>query len=176
MIKASSTLHPNTCSTRTSIWESSFFDTGASQGVQWKTIHLPMQETQETRVQSLDQEDPLEKEMATCTSILAWEIPRTEKPGGLQCMGSQRVGHDWAHTHTQRWPSLQRLWRKTVQESERKHEVMKPARPRAHAPQEKPLQWGNPSTTAREWPSFVTTRESPQRRPSTAKNKNYFKK
>ena len=53
-----------------------------------------MQETQETRVQSLDQEDPLEKEMATCTSILAWEIPRTEKPGGLQCMGSQRVGHD----------------------------------------------------------------------------------
>ena len=43
---------------------------------------------QETRVQSLDQEDPLEKGMATHSSILAWEIPRTEEPGGLQSMGS----------------------------------------------------------------------------------------
>ena len=40
------------------------------------------------------QEDPLEKEMATHFSILAWEIPWTEEPGGLQSMGSQRVGHD----------------------------------------------------------------------------------
>ena len=44
---------------------------------------------QETRVLSLGQEDPLEKEMATRSSILAWEIPRAEKPGGLQSMGSQ---------------------------------------------------------------------------------------
>ena len=43
---------------------------------------------QETRVQSQDQEDPLEKAMATHPSILAWEIPRTEEPGGLQSMGS----------------------------------------------------------------------------------------
>ena len=49
---------------------------------------------QEIRVQSLDREDPLEKEMATHSSILAWRIPSTEKPGRLQAMGSQRVGHD----------------------------------------------------------------------------------
>ena len=46
---------------------------------------------QEAWVRSLGQEDPLEKEMATHSSILAWEIPRTEEPGGLQSMGSQRV-------------------------------------------------------------------------------------
>ena len=50
---------------------------------------------QETRVQSLGWEDPLEKEMATHSSILAWKISWTEEPGGLQSMGSQRVGHDW---------------------------------------------------------------------------------
>ena len=49
---------------------------------------------QEIRVQFLGQEDPLEKGMATHSSILTWEIPWTEKPGGLQSMGSQRVGHD----------------------------------------------------------------------------------
>ena len=48
----------------------------------------------ETWVQSLDQEDPLEKEMATHSSILAWRIPWTEEPGRLQSMGSHRVGHD----------------------------------------------------------------------------------
>ena len=48
----------------------------------------------ETWFQSLGREDPLEKEMAIHSSILAWEIPWTEKPGGLQSMGSQRVGHD----------------------------------------------------------------------------------
>ena len=51
---------------------------------------------QEAWVQSLDQEDPLEKEMAPHSSILAWEIPRTEEPGGLQSVGSQRVGCDLA--------------------------------------------------------------------------------
>ena len=49
---------------------------------------------QETGIQSLDQEDPLEKEMATCSSILAWKIPGTEEPGGLQSMGLQRVRHN----------------------------------------------------------------------------------
>ena len=49
---------------------------------------------QETQVRSLGQENPLEKEMATHSSILAWRIPWTEQPGGLQSMGSQRVGHD----------------------------------------------------------------------------------
>ena len=49
---------------------------------------------QETGVQSLGREDPLEKEMATQSSILAWRIPWTEEPGGLQFTGSQRVGHD----------------------------------------------------------------------------------
>ena len=49
---------------------------------------------QETWVRSLGWEDPLEKEMATHSSILAWRIPWTEEPGGLQSTGSQRVGHD----------------------------------------------------------------------------------
>ena len=49
---------------------------------------------QETQLQSLGQEDPLEKETATDSSILAWRIPWTEEPGGPQFMGSQRVGHD----------------------------------------------------------------------------------
>jgi len=48
----------------------------------------------ETQVQFLGQEDPLEKETATHSSILAWRIPWTEEPGELQSMGSQRVGHD----------------------------------------------------------------------------------
>ena len=49
---------------------------------------------QETQVLSLGQEDPLEKDMVTHSSILAWRIPRTEESGRLQSMGSQRVGHD----------------------------------------------------------------------------------
>ena len=48
----------------------------------------------ETQVRSLSQEDPLEKGMTTHSSILAWRIPWTEKPGGLQSIESQRVGHD----------------------------------------------------------------------------------
>ena len=52
-----------------------------------------MQETQEMQVQSLGWEEPLVKGMATYFSILAWTIPWTEEPGGLQSMGSQRVGH-----------------------------------------------------------------------------------
>ena len=55
---------------------------------------------QETRVQSLGWEDPLEKEMATHSSILAWRIPWTEEPGRLQSTGSQRVRHNWATSLT----------------------------------------------------------------------------
>ena len=57
--------------------------------------NLPaMQETQEMWVQSLGWEDPLEEEMATHSSILAWKIPWTEEPDGLQSMDFQRMGHD----------------------------------------------------------------------------------
>ena len=54
---------------------------------------------QESWVWSLGWEDPLEKAMATHSSTLAWKIPWVEEPGGLQFMGSQRVGHDWATSH-----------------------------------------------------------------------------
>ena len=60
----------------------------------------------ETWVQSLGQEDPLEKGMATHSSIRAWRIPWTEEPGRLQSKGSQRVRHDWAT-----WLSLLLLWK-----------------------------------------------------------------
>ena len=50
-------------------------------------MYLPMQEMQETWVQTMDEEDPLEEEMATCFSILAWKIPWAEEPGRLQSMG-----------------------------------------------------------------------------------------
>ena len=67
-----------------------------------------MQEAQETHFPSLGLEDLLELEMATHSSILAWKIPWTEEPGGLQSMGSQRVGHDWEHgTHIQ---PIYRIW------------------------------------------------------------------
>ena len=56
--------------------------------------HLPAM--QGTWVRSMGREDSLEKEMATHSSILAWEIPWMEEPGGLHSMGSQRVGHNYA--------------------------------------------------------------------------------
>ena len=59
-----------------------------------------MHETKETWVWSLSREDPLEEGLATHSSILAWEIAWPEEPGGLQSMGLQRVGHDWACMHT----------------------------------------------------------------------------
>ena len=55
---------------------------------------------QETQVQSLGWEDAPKKDMATHSSILAWEIPWTEEPGGLQSMWSQRVGQDWVTSTT----------------------------------------------------------------------------
>ena len=59
-----------------------------------KKIRLPVQEMQETQVLSLSWEDPLKKEMATLSSILAWKISWTEESGRLQSMGSQRIAHD----------------------------------------------------------------------------------
>ena len=53
-----------------------------------------MQEIQETQVRFLGWKDPLDRGMATQSSILAWRVPWTEEPSGLQSMGSQRVGHD----------------------------------------------------------------------------------
>ena len=65
-----------------------------------KKNFIPMQET---LVASLDGEDPLEKEMATHSSILAWRIPWTEEPGGLQSMGWQRVRHYLVMKQQQWW-------------------------------------------------------------------------
>ena len=59
----------------------------------------------ETRVWSLGREDPLEKEMATHSSILAWKIPWMKEPGPLQSMRLQRVGHDWANACSLSWLS-----------------------------------------------------------------------
>ena len=59
-----------------------------------ESIHLLMQETQDTQVRSLGRENPLEWEMATRSSILAWDIPWTEEPGGRQSMGLHRIGHN----------------------------------------------------------------------------------
>ena len=76
----------------------SCFSTCSSQGLSWwlsgKESTYQCLPKKETQVQSLGQEDPLEKEMATHSSIFAWQIPWTEKPGGLQSMGLQKVGHD----------------------------------------------------------------------------------
>ena len=66
---------------------------GVSQVAQWKRTCQPMLES---RAWSLGQEDPLERRMATHSSVLAWRILYTEEPGGLQSLGSERVKHDWA--------------------------------------------------------------------------------
>ena len=63
---------------------------------QWVKNLPAVQNTQETGAQSLGQEDPLEKEMATHSSIVAWKILCTEEPGELRSMASQRVEHNWA--------------------------------------------------------------------------------
>ena len=68
------------------------FDIGWASLVAQRVKHLPAM--RETRVRSLGQEEPLEKEMATHSSILAWRIPWTEEPGRLQSTGSQRIGHN----------------------------------------------------------------------------------
>ena len=66
---------------------------------QQQRLCLPVQEMQ---VRSLGWEDALEESMATHSSILAWRIPWTEEPNGLQSIGCQRVGHNWAHTQAPR--------------------------------------------------------------------------
>ena len=66
---------------------------GLSGGSAVKTLPAT-QKPQETWVRSLSREDALEEEMATHSRILAWESPWAEEPGGLQCMGLRRVGHD----------------------------------------------------------------------------------
>ena len=76
---------------------------GVTKGAMWASLvaqmvkHLPAM--RETQVRFLGWEDPLEKEMATHSSVLAWKIPWTEEPGRLQSMGLQRVRHDWATSH-----------------------------------------------------------------------------
>ena len=67
---------------------------GASQVVQWVKNMLAVQEMQEMPVWFLGREDPLEEGLATHSSILTWRIPWAEKPGGLQSIGLQRVGHN----------------------------------------------------------------------------------
>ena len=84
---------------------------------------------QETVVRSLGREDGLEEEMVTLSSSLAWRIPWTEEPGGLQTMGLQRTGHDWVHSrkaHTPGDPGEQgrpgepaHLWRALLNQPER---------------------------------------------------------
>ena len=61
-----------------------------------------VQEMQETQIWFLNKEDPLEEGMTTHSNILAWRIPWTEESGGLQFMGSQRMGYDWARRHPKR--------------------------------------------------------------------------
>ena len=69
----------------------------------WLSGKEPAPPMQETQAWSLGQEDPLEEEMAANSSLLAWRTPWTEEPGGLQSMGSQRVGHDLATKLTHIW-------------------------------------------------------------------------
>ena len=78
----------------THICSEAFTHCGTSLVVRWWRTHLPVEEIQEMWVQSLGQEDSLEKEIATHSSILAWKSPWTEELGGLQSMGSQRVRHN----------------------------------------------------------------------------------
>ena len=74
------------------MWDSSSLTRDRASLVAQRVKHLPVM--RKTQVRSLGREDPLEKGMATHSSILAWRIPWTEEPGGLQSMGSRRVGHD----------------------------------------------------------------------------------
>ena len=80
-----------------SIYSKYYYSHSTDEVAQWYGIHLSMQETQEmqeTHVRSLGREDPLEEEMTTQSSILAWRIPWTEEPVRLQPMELQRVGHN----------------------------------------------------------------------------------
>ena len=65
-----------------------------------ENIHVLMQEMQEIPIRSLGREDPLEKEMASPSSVPSWRIPWTEEPEMLQSVELQRVGHNWVTEHT----------------------------------------------------------------------------
>ena len=86
---------------------------------------------QETQVQSLSPEDPLEKDMATHSSILAWRTPWTEEPGGLQPMGSQRVGHDSDNTQRYRKQHSQHEGRAVAQTRHSQQQDCTRSRPRS---------------------------------------------
>ena len=77
-------------------------------GIDFKELACTI--VQETWVWPLGWEDPLEKEMTTHSSILAWEIPWTEEPDGLQSMGSQRIRHNLATKQQQQFPNTVLLW------------------------------------------------------------------
>ena len=77
---------------------------GFPSGSAVKNLHA-VQELQKRWVRSLGWEDPLEEDMATHSRILAWRMPWTEEPGGLQSIGSQRIGHDWSNL-TSRQPCV----------------------------------------------------------------------
>ena len=81
------------------LWQGILGFPGSSDGKKAAQTVRNLPAVQETWVQPLGQEDPLEKEMATHSSILAWKIPWPEEPVGLQSMGSQRVRHDWTTLH-----------------------------------------------------------------------------
>ena len=82
----------------------------------WLPVLKNLPVTQEMQIQSLGQEDLLEKDMATHSSILAWRIPWIEDPGGLQSMGLQMVRHTEATLHTHPWsylPEASKVFTKT---------------------------------------------------------------
>ena len=95
------------------IMSSEWSPRGFPGGSAWR-IHLQMQEM---RIQSLGWEEPLEKGMATHSSILAWRIPWAEEPGGLQSKGSQRVRHNWVTEHVH--SGAPRFWRSSITQRKR---------------------------------------------------------
>ena len=82
----------------------------ASQVVPWSIICLPMQEMQEMWATSWVKKIPQRRKWQAAPVLLAWKFARTEQPGGLQSMGSQRVGRDCVHTHT----LAQKIWTVTI--------------------------------------------------------------
>ena len=96
----------------------------------------------ETWVQSLGREDLLEKEMATHSSVLAWRIPWMEEPGGLQSMGSQRVGHDWATSLTHSAKEEASPTNTNCLESEKIKTKTQPSKPRMTGKGPRAIFWG----------------------------------
>ena len=108
---------PSGQTNQTPLLPETYFTISTHDGFQvtkWQRTRLPVQETQETQVQSPGGEEPLEEEMATHSSILVWRIPQMEEPGGLQPWGHKRVRHNrtcihihtHTHTHTHKTPML----------------------------------------------------------------------